>query len=175
MHDSRLRNLLGAAGLAVADLTREAVDEAGGRHPSWSAALITLAREPGTATTDLARHIRVTQPAASRLIDGLEASGLIERETAHGRSVPLRLTPDGEAAVRRLLDARHETLDDVLAPLDADERATLERLLEKVLDGAYDRVRSTHVMCRLCDHVACTRDDATCPVSHARRERGATT
>lgn len=108
----------------------------------------------------------------SRLVEGLEAQGLVERVPGEGRSVPLRLTAEGQAAVRRLLDARRDALDPLLAPLDEGERATLERLLEKVVDGAFESVRSGPVLCRLCDHTACVGGGATCPVTDARRERG---
>ncbi|MGH9135458.1 MAG: MarR family winged helix-turn-helix transcriptional regulator [Acidimicrobiales bacterium] len=171
MHD-RLANLLGAAGLAVVDLARTAIDEAGGKNPSWSAALITLAREPGIGATDLARHITLTQPGASRLVDGLVSAGLIERVARSGRSVALRLTAEGQSEVRRLLDARRDALDSLVASLTAVERSALERILETILDRAYDHARSGSVLCRLCDHTACVGRGETCPVTHAAQERG---
>jgi DNA-binding MarR family transcriptional regulator len=171
MHD-RLPNLLGATALGVVDLTGAAIDAAGGRNPSWSAALIIVARHPGIGATELARRIKLTQPAVSRLVDGLEARGLVERDAPSGRSVALRLTAEGEAAARRLLDARHEVLDSLLTPLDEAERATLEQSLEKILDRAYDWIRSEFVMCRLCDEGACIGGGAVCPVGQAGRERG---
>jgi MarR family transcriptional repressor of emrRAB len=170
--NDRMANLLGAAGLAVVDLATAAVDEAGGRNPSRSAALITLAREPGLSATDLARHVRLTQPAASRLVDGLVSSGLVQRKAGTGRAVALRLTAKGRAMVRRLLKARREAIDSVIAPLVDADRVALERILEKVLDAAFDRVRSGFVLCRLCDHEACIDGGALCPVSNASRERG---
>lgn len=150
---------------------RSAVDEAGGGNPSVSAALVTLAREPDISTTDLARAIKLTQPAASRLVDGLAARGLIEREPGSGRAVALRLTGEGQAAVRRLLDARRDAIGTLVARLDEPERAALERGLEKVLGQAFDGVGSTWVLCRLCDDGACTGGGAVCPVGHARREQ----
>jgi MarR family transcriptional regulator, negative regulator of the multidrug operon emrRAB len=172
MHD-RTSNLLGAAGLVVVDLMKAAVAEAGGGNPSASAALVTLSREPGISTTALARAVKLTQPAVSRLVDGLVSRGLIERHHGSGRAVALRLTAGGQAAVRQLLDARRDVLDTLVAPLDEAERVALERSLEKVLDRAYDGVGSTWVLCRLCDDVACTARGAVCPVGHARRQRGA--
>jgi MarR family transcriptional repressor of emrRAB len=172
MHD-RLVNLLGATGLAVADLASEAVGGAGARNPSWSAALITLAREreSETTTTDLARHIKLTQPAASRLVEGLVAQGLIERGVGSGRSVPLRLTSEGEATVDRLLAARRQALASLVARLDDDESAALEHTLEKLLDSAFEQVRSGFVLCRQCDHNACVGGGASCPVTQAGQER----
>lgn len=173
MHD-RLANLLGATGLAAVDLASAAIGEAGGRNPSWSAALITLAREREveTSTTDLARHIKLTQPAASRLVEGLVSQGLIERGAGSGRSVPLRLTTEGEATVDRLLDARRQALASLVAGLDEDEIAALERTLEKVLDSAFDHIRSGFVLCRQCDHTACVGGGANCPVTQANQQRG---
>lgn len=75
----------------VVDLVKTAVDEAGGGNPSASAALVTLAREPSISTTALAGAVKLTQPAASRLVDGLVSRGLIEREQGAGRAVALRL------------------------------------------------------------------------------------
>lgn len=170
MHD-RTVNLLGAAGLAVVDVMKAAVDEAGGGNPSVSAALVTLDREPGISTTALARAVKLTQPAASRLVDGLVSRGLIEREPGSGRTVALRLTAEGQAAVRQLLDARRAALDTLVAALDSTERAALEQSLAKLLDRAYETVGSTLVLCRLCDDTACTARGAVCPVGHARRQR----
>lgn len=171
MHD-RLPNLLGAAALAVVDLSSEALDEAGGGHPSASAALLRIARQPGIGTTELAQRIKLTQPAASRLVDGLAARGLVERESRSGRSVALRLTAAGRSVARRLLTARHEAIDALLARLDAGERAALERSLEKILDRAIDEVGSEFVVCRLCDVATCFGGGATCSVHHASQQRG---
>jgi DNA-binding MarR family transcriptional regulator len=71
--------------------------------------LYTLSKCPGPARIgDLHRHVLLSQPALSRLVDRLAARGLVERkpDPADGRSVLLSLTTAG-LALQRQVGRRH--------------------------------------------------------------------
>ncbi|WUI01717.1 MarR family transcriptional regulator [Spirillospora sp. NBC_00431] len=168
MHE-QLPNLLGAASLAVTDLVLARATGAGRVSASGAAALIVLADAPGLGVTELGRRVRLTQSAAARMVDGLEAAGLARRGRGEGRAVHVRLTPAGEDAVRDMLAARGTPLAGVLDVLDAGERETFTALLAKLLTRLYAEIGDADVMCRLCDRRRCVAG-AVCPVGQAERD-----
>jgi DNA-binding MarR family transcriptional regulator len=102
--------------------------------------LVLLARAPERAMrrVDLAREVRLSPSGVTRMLDRLEAAGLVEKGlcasdarvtyavlTDAGMEKLERSTPDHVAAVERQLGAR----------FDAEELATLVELLGRVADG----------------------------------------
>jgi DNA-binding MarR family transcriptional regulator len=91
--------------------------------------------------TDLSRSVLLSPSGVSRLVDRLEAEGLVCRErcTSDGRGFFAHLTDDGE---RRLLEARATHLSGVRRLfLDHFDKADLERLAafwRRVEPGAVD-------------------------------------
>ncbi|WP_433463200.1 MarR family winged helix-turn-helix transcriptional regulator [Spirillospora sp. CA-128828] len=170
MHE-RLGNLLGAASLAVTDLVVAGATDAGRVSTSGAAALIVLSAAPDLGVTELGRRVGLTQSAAARMVDGLQAAGLVRRRSGGGRVVHVRLTPKGEEAVRGMLAARGAPLAEVLTVLDDDERETLTGLLAKLLTRLYEEIGDSDVICRLCDRRCCTAG-AVCPVGQAERDAG---
>jgi DNA-binding MarR family transcriptional regulator len=90
---------------------------------------------------ELARAAGVSAPTATRMVDGLEARGLVTRERSaeDRRAVRLALTEAGADAVRErraLLLARRRALFDRLAPA---ERRAAAKVLER-LAAAYEGV-----------------------------------
>ncbi|MFD0687664.1 MarR family winged helix-turn-helix transcriptional regulator [Actinomadura fibrosa] len=173
MHE-RLANLLGATSLAVTDLVLAEITGSAEVSASGAAALVVLAHAPGLGVTELGRRVGLTQSAAARMVDGLQAAGLADRRPGSGRVVRVHLTPEGEQAVGRLLSARGAPLTGVLGALDAAERETLAALLGKLLAALYERIGDADLMCRLCDRHCCTAG-AVCPVGQADREAQAAT
>src|SRR3954447_12591856 len=105
--------------------------------------LCPLADGDGTALglRELARAAGVSAPTATRMIDGLEARGIVTRERApeDRRAVRIALTPDGVAAVkerREGLTARRRALFDQLSP---GERRAAANVLAR-LAAAYEGV-----------------------------------
>ena len=102
-----------------------------------------LARAPDRRMrrVDLAGHILLTQSGITRLLQGLEDSGLVERAACDTdrRVVYALLTDKG---FERLRDAGQTHLDDIrslfAALFNEDELETLDDLLGRVLDGAGD-------------------------------------
>jgi DNA-binding MarR family transcriptional regulator len=161
-------NLLGALSLGVADLVRTTVDTVTGHAGETPAALVTIAAEPGLGVTALSRALGLSQPGAVRLVDRLVADGLVTRSAGRdGRAVALALTPAGETRVAGLRDARLAALEGVIAGLDADDRATLDRIARSLLDAmTTDRLRAFG-LCRLCDWETCFARG--CPVERKFR------
>jgi MarR family transcriptional regulator, negative regulator of the multidrug operon emrRAB len=170
MHDvRRTANLLGAAALAVNDLAVAEAKQGAGASASGAAALVVLDYAGSLSVTDLGRRIGLSQPAAARMVDALEASRLVERKPGSGRSVAVQLTPAGRRALRRAIAARETPLVSLVDSLDEDEQDTLSTLLAKLLTQLYESGANERI-CRLCDHVGCTANDV-CPVGEAERRR----
>ncbi|GHF65803.1 DNA-binding MarR family transcriptional regulator [Amycolatopsis bartoniae] len=169
MHE-RTANLLGAAALAVADLVLAEAQRRAGVSASGAAALVVLSAAPGLSVTELGRRVGLSQPAAARMVDSLQAADLLERRPGRGREVAVHLTARGATTARELLAARGAGLTDVLGALEPVEQEALAGLLGKVLARAYDRVGNADLLCRLCDRGSCTTGDV-CPVGQAERDR----
>jgi DNA-binding MarR family transcriptional regulator len=169
MHDvSGTANLLGAAALAVTDLLVARATAAAGTSTSGASALVVLHSSAGLSVTELGRRIGLSQSAAARMVDALQADGLAERRAGTGRAVSVHLTQAGTRAVERLIQARAESLVELVAPLDDTARASLDELLGTLLVALYQRVGSSELLCRLCDRTSCIRG-AACPVGEAAR------
>ncbi|WP_030435834.1 MarR family winged helix-turn-helix transcriptional regulator [Actinoplanes subtropicus] len=88
-----------------------------------------------TSPSRLADTLGLTRGALSVRLGPLERAGLIERRhhTGDRRRVEVRLTDAGHEALERHLKAENRDETDLLAPLTADERHTLDHLLRKLL------------------------------------------
>lgn len=99
--------------------------------------LFTLSRCPGLTARlkDLGESSLLTQPSLSRMVERLEAAGLVARGPVRGdaRGVAVTLTPEGER-VQREIGRRHVRSIRRLVggALDADELAELRRLTDKL-------------------------------------------
>ena len=80
---------------------------------------------------DLGERLRVTRPNITKLVDGLERGGLVERlpHPDDKRMVQAHLTPAGEAVARAALPGRRECLERMWEGLDDDDLEVLVRLL----------------------------------------------
>ncbi|GLY79074.1 MarR family winged helix-turn-helix transcriptional regulator [Actinoallomurus iriomotensis] len=171
MHDrARTANLLGATALAVADLALAGAARTAGVSVSGASALVVLFWSPAVGVTELGRRVGLTQSAAARMVDSLEAGGLVTRRPGAGRAVTVEPTPAGRRLARDLLAARDAPLAGLLGALDDEEHETLAALLAKLLARAYGEVGDAELLCRLCDRGACT-DNAVCPVGQAERDQ----
>jgi DNA-binding MarR family transcriptional regulator len=167
--NARDANLLGTLSLAVAGRIEAAVASPLG--PSAPAALAALEGFLGGEPIDALRQtLGLTHSGAVRLVDRLAEAGLAERRAgADARSVAVALTPAGQAAAGAVRAAREQALEETLAVLEPDERATLAALHEKLLAGLTGDRASALRICRLCDLDACGHHRGTCPVTEARR------
>lgn len=83
---------------------------------------------------EIAAHLGVGQSAVTPLVDRLEAQGLVQRRrSAEDRRVwRVELTAKGEEIVAAEAKIYQQVATEMLTPLDAAERDTFIRLLERV-------------------------------------------
>jgi DNA-binding MarR family transcriptional regulator len=93
----------------------------------------------------LAEHLRVSNPATTRMVDGLEKRGWVERirSPEDRRRVAVELTEAGRDEAERLRQLTEVGVASVLARIPAEEHATILRSL-KLLRGAW--VETTDVL-----------------------------
>jgi len=152
-------NKLGALGLLISDIMEHALGDV---SRSAAALLLTLHYSPSITATELADVAGVTQPTATRVLDGLERRGWLKRQVRSGRTTPLRLTSAGQRKARSLQAARLQALDGLLVALPKQERAAFERTIAKLLAAATTSRAFARTTCRLCDHGVC--DGPLCPI-----------
>ena len=171
-------NVLGALSLVVADQMSDAVAAAADQSLTAAAALSALEHfADGCSIDRLRRILGLTSSGTVRLVDRLVAAGEVRRrEGPDGRTTSVGFTAAGRRAARRVTAARAAVLEDALADLSPAERADLERLAARVLEGVVRRklareAESTRWICRLCDMDACGRAEGRCPAANAARRR----
>ena len=103
----------------------------------------TLSKCPGPQRiNELNRHVLLSQPALSRLVDRLAERGFIERraDPADGRGVRLALTEAGRA-VQREIGRKHarDVARAMTAGLSPDELGQLEAICLKLADQLADQ------------------------------------
>ncbi len=161
---ARLENLLGVLALAVTDAATAAPGPT--LHPSARAVLVSVHAHPGRPVAWLRDLLGLTTSGATRLVDQLQAQGLVERQPGpDARTKSLVLTAAGTALAADLLDARDRAIASVLEPLGSDDRAALERIAAQLVGGLTDDRLMGERACRMCDRGAC-RAGAPCPLDH---------
>ena len=120
---------------------------AGQLTPSKLRAL-TLLADGGLRIGELADGAGVDDTTATRLVDRLEAMGVVERrsEAADRRATIVALTPAGEELVALIGKQRQLFFCDVLDALEPDERSELVRLTAKAAEAL--RARSEELVAR---------------------------
>ena len=160
-------NMLGAVALALADRIAACAQATSSLHDSAASALVVIANHPGEPVDAIRRTLGLTHSGAVRLVDGLEANGLVERRRSDSdaRAIALWPTRPGKRTASKILAARAEMLEPVFAGTsEADKQAIvalLKRALAKLTDNR-DRARS---ICRFCEEGVCRPPG--CPVEQA--------
>jgi DNA-binding MarR family transcriptional regulator len=99
--------------------------------------LFNLSRQEGRRLRirDLSRHLLLTQPSVSRMVDRLVAKGLVTKESdpVDGRGTYVCLTDDGYALYRRVAVSHARSIERHLGgALNADELSALRSLTERI-------------------------------------------
>jgi DNA-binding MarR family transcriptional regulator len=142
-----------------------AASEAAGVPVRGLSALVLLSNRPGRGVDWLYQRLGISQSGAVRLVDRLEASGLVRRERVPGRrEVALYVTEAGQSRLSGALRAREAATERLLRPLSSKELERLTALLAKILAGEIRRRKEADIVCRLCNWEVCRPE---CPVDTA--------
>lgn len=102
--------------------------------------LFNLSRQPGHALRirDLNKHLLLTQPSVSRLLDRLAAKGLVTKngDPDDARGTVVTLTDAGLAEFRRVGVRHSHAIASRMSVLAPDELRRLAELADKLRDGA---------------------------------------
>lgn len=165
--DSQTLNMLGAMALALADQIAACAQAASTLHDSAASALVAIANHPGEPVDAIRRTLGLTHSGAVRLIDGLEAAGLVERRRSDrdARAIALWATPAGKRSVSKILAARAELLEPVLAGMSRADKQAVGALLKRALANLTDNRDRARSICRFCEEGVCR--PRGCPVEQA--------
>lgn len=163
-------NMLGAAALLIVDEADRRVAAAGGQGRTATAALVALHYFGPLGATAIARQLHLSQPAATRLIHGLESERLCRRVAVPGKASPVELTAVGAEVVAEALSARGDLVVDLVGSLTTPERTQLAGLLDKLLTAGFEHTPDARYLCRLCERDSCGDRTARCPIGRAAGE-----
>ena len=128
----------------VAKYLAQAVEEMDAIEESLSSSgirmmlhLIAMPAPHEASPTALSKRILLTSGSMTALTDRLEAAGYVARRPDPGdrRGILVRLTDDGTNAALRLRKAYEDLEEQVLAPLDDEQRAMLTELLRTLVSS----------------------------------------
>jgi len=111
--------------------------ERAGTTPARARLLMALQCPTGAKMSEVGARLGVTPRNVTKLVDGLEAEGLLKREShPYDRRVTLlRLTEKGLRVSRESMGANCATAARLYERLSAAERRALARILGKLLEG----------------------------------------
>jgi len=98
-----------------------------GQSSARMEALAAIINSPSLSSqSDIAKRLRIEGPTMTRMLDTLEADGLVERlpDRTDRRSKKLRLTPAGEAVLEQIFaiaDAQRDRLIEGLSETEIDD------------------------------------------------------
>lgn len=159
----RTANLLGALATAVAGRLADVAKGHPNQTDTGTAALNLIALFEGCSNNELSRALQLSHSATVRLIDKLEADGLVSRLGARDRrAVALHLTPLGKRTAETALKARCVAQSDLVERLSDAQRAALDDIAATLLKHITRSPLEAAHICRLCNHLDCP--EADCPV-----------
>jgi len=105
--------------------------------PEWRV-LACLMDVEGLSVGELAAMALMKQPRLTKVLDRMEAEGLVERRgtAADRRRTPIHLTPKGRATVKPVLRAARTHEATLLKQFTDDERAVIKHALDLLITGS---------------------------------------
>ena len=165
-------NAIGAFSRALCDRMDEAVTTATKLSSSACYAIVQIGSEEdgdeALSIEKLRSMLNLEHSTVVRMIDRLQDQELVIRSRGSSRDqrqVVIRLTDTGELYFSKILDARRKVLNQMVSPLDMDEKKTMLELIGKLTPKVVLPGDDQHVVCRLCDLETCRQE--ICPVNRA--------
>lgn len=167
---SRYANIIGALALGLADDIVESATADTMLSGAEAAALALIGYEPGITINGLRAGLALSHPGTVRLVDRLDAAGLVTRvrHLDDGRAVALELTPNGRAASAAIIARRDSAVIRGLTALSPEEQGMMGALAAKMLRAMLRDEAHAYRVCRLCHFDRCL----DCPVSDELEVRG---
>lgn len=116
-----------------------------GQSAARMEAMAVISRSPpGSAQIEIARRIGIEGATFTRMLDALEADGMVERRPhpTDRRTKHIRLTPAGQSALAEILELASRLRAQLLTGIDPSQMdrtsALLETLLERMEQGLPD-------------------------------------
>jgi DNA-binding MarR family transcriptional regulator len=133
MQAEHVADRLHSAAIHLLRLVRREDDASGLTPPRLSALSVVVFAGPITLG-DLAAAEGVRPPTMTRLVDGLEAEGLVVRrdDPSDGRAIRIRATAKGTKLLMNARAQRVAALTSRVASLNADDQALLGRAAEVI-------------------------------------------
>jgi DNA-binding MarR family transcriptional regulator len=124
----------------VAGRVDAGLEASGLTHAQW-VPLLKLHHGQASTVAELARECTLDAGAMTRMLDRLEAKGLVERtrSSQDRRVVKLELTAEGRATASQIPPVLCSVQNAFLQPLSIAEWEQLKGLLRRVLDNALER------------------------------------
>lgn len=158
----RETNIVGALSLVLSDEIKRCVNQVVGASGETAAAVIMLGANPNLTAGAVAQALAITPSGVARLIDRLEADGIVIRKSGSDqRVVVLELTQEGHRLRSAALEARAIVLRKCLVGISADEIKAIAPILDKMIQNLLPDRASCNRFCRMCDEEAC---EPHCPV-----------
>jgi DNA-binding MarR family transcriptional regulator len=158
MHKS---NVVSAWVVQAADALERAVPSGIGRREVE--ALTLVATHPGCTGEWLRARLGLSQSGTVRAVDRLQQLGYVGRARA-GRTVALRITPQGSRVLRDWHRARTAVVDEVVGTLSTTDQERLVRLLARALVQQPRERPEADRACRTCEWPLC---EPACPVDRS--------
>ncbi len=145
-------DIVGAAALAISDAVWEALST----ERSDVAALNLVIAEVGPSIGELARSLKLSHSATVRLVDRLEAQGLVARSRpGPGRTVLVLVTTLGRKRSQRNSLRRSVLLERAIAGFTTEERRSFVELLVRATRNLARDQNEIDRACRLCEQSEC--------------------
>lgn len=105
-------------------------------RPQWRT-IVTVRYNEGATQREIAELLEIAPVTVGRIVDRLEAAGLVERriDTIDRRINRLYLTPKSGPIFDRLAELGQDEQQSALAGLSFDEQQQLAALLDRVIDN----------------------------------------
>ena len=86
--------------------------------------------------TEVAKHLQITKPSASVMIDGMESRKLVMRTIPDydRRSVIISLTPSSRKLIRTIAEKKKKVIKTLLTKMTIKEQSELSHLLTKLVE-----------------------------------------
>lgn len=118
-----------------------------GLTPAQYGVLSVVAEQPGVDQSSLARALAFDKVTVLRVLHGLEAKGLCQRETSPGnrRQMAVNLTPAGVRLLRLARKPVKQAADLLLSPFTPEQREQFLGLLQTLNTSLDDSARASFV------------------------------